>query len=383
MLFGAVLMLVTATAQADGMLYFADIFYPDWSDGYIYTVDTDGSGLQTVVDVGGGLRGLAVDPSGGKLYWTDVDNDVIRRANLDGTDPEDLVTTGLAWPMGIAVHPAADMLDWGDQTLDQIGTAHLDGSGAGPLLPTSFHSGIAFDTINDKIYWSTSITAAAGEILRAELDGSNVDTIVTGVDKPARIALDIPGGKVYWTDYTIDVVRRANLDGSSVQDLYVVGENLNPDGIALDLGAGKVYWAQSYTTNREKIMRMNLDGTDPEDVIIGNFGIIADISFVSSPSNVVDVRLACAAFSGNWPNPFGSQTTIGFTLTGNHLVRLTLYAIDGRRIATLIHDHVPAGRHEVLWNGSDDRGHRVSNGTYYCRIAAGEFSGTTRIVLSR
>jgi sugar lactone lactonase YvrE len=277
-------LLGAAQAAAEGTLYFADIFYPSFSDGYIYSVKTDGSELQMLVNTGGGLRSLAVDASAGKLYWTDVDDDAIRRADLDGSNPEDILTEDLSWPMAIALNPAADMLYWGDQTLAQIGSAHLDGAGAGPLLSTPFHSGLAVDADNGKIYWDTSITAVDGDIMRANLDGSNVEIVVTEASKPARLALDIAGGKIYWTDYVLDVVRRANLDGSDVEDLYVVGANLNPDGIALDLDEGKVYWGQAVTTNRDKIMRMNLDGSNPEDVLTGDFGIITCFGFIPEPS---------------------------------------------------------------------------------------------------
>ncbi len=273
-----------ALVKADGVLYFADIFYPSFSDGYIYRVDSDGTGLETLVDAGGGLRSSAVDPSAGKLYWTDVGADVIRRANLDGSAQEDLVTTGLSWPMAVALNPPGDMLYWGDQTLGQLGSAHLDGSGAAPLLSSPFHSGLAVDTANGKIYWDTSITGVNGDIMRANLDGTNVETVVTEVDKPARIALDVAAGKIYWTDYVVDVVRRANLDGSNVETLYVVGANLNPGGIALDLSEGKVYWGQAHATNRCKIMRMDLDGSNPEDVLTGDFGIITNIDFVPVPA---------------------------------------------------------------------------------------------------
>ena len=40
-------------------------------------------------------RGLALDLGAGKMYWIDQGTDKIQRANLDGSDVEDLVTTGL------------------------------------------------------------------------------------------------------------------------------------------------------------------------------------------------------------------------------------------------------------------------------------------------
>jgi sugar lactone lactonase YvrE len=385
-LLSGALILIAATAQADGVLYFADIFYPDWSDGYVYSVSVDGTGLQTVVDVGGGLRGIATDQYGGKLYWTDVDNDVIRRADLDGGNPEDLITSGLAWPMAIGVHPAADMLCWGDMTLDQIGTAHLDGSSAGPLLSTSFHSGIAFDTMNGKIYWSTSITSTEGEILRADLDGSNVETVVTGANKPGPIALDIAGGKIYWTDYTVDMVRRADLDGSEVENLYVVGPNLNPDGIALDLDTGKVYWGQAHAINRGKIMRMNLDGTYPEDVLTGDFGIITHMALVPSSTGVEEgIEPASMAFrlEANAPNPFNPATTIRFAVPEAGRVLLEVYDVRGRLVAVLADGSREPGESAVTWRGTDDQGDMLPSGVYFARLRAGGEVLTRKITLVR
>jgi hypothetical protein len=277
---GAVLLLTTPAA-AQETIYFADIFYPSFSNGYVRKVGTDGAGLQTLVNVGGGLRGVAVDRFAGRIYWTDVDGDVIRRANLNGSGAVDLLTAGLSFPMAIELDLLNGKLYWGDQSLGQIGSADLDGSNAAPLLSTNFASGLAVDVVNSKIYWSSASDLPPwneGEIRRANLDGSEIETVVTGAGKPADIALDVTGGRVYWTDYTFDVVRRAHLDGSGVEDLFVVGENLNPGGIALDLSAGKVYWGQDVSTPPYvgKIMRMNLDGSNPEDVAL-NLGMVTDL----------------------------------------------------------------------------------------------------------
>ncbi len=275
-------LLVSAPAGAQETIYFADIFNPSFSSGYVRKVESDGSGLQTLVNVGGGMRGVAVDEQAGKIYWTDVNGDVIRRGNLNGSGAEDIVTEGLLFPKTIDLDLLGGKLYWGDQSLGQIGRANLDGSDAGPILSTSFASGLAVDAANRKIYWSAAVVGSGGhdgEILRADLDGANVETIVTGVGKPADIAIDIAGGKVYWTDYANDVVRRANLNGSGVEDLYIVGANLNPGGIGLDLREGKVYWGQDVATSPYvgKIMRMNLDGSDQESVA-GNLGMVDDLA---------------------------------------------------------------------------------------------------------
>jgi len=292
------LVLIPVPIASAGELFFTDIFNPNFSDGWIRRVESDGTGMQALVTTGGGLRGITIDRSEGKMYWTDVDNDVIRRANLDGSGQEDIVTSGLSFPMAIDVDPYGNRIYWGDTVLGVIQRAGLDGSNPTTVLSTPFGASIQLDIEHGKMYWTTSLSSTSGEILRANIDGGMVETLVTGVDKPARIAVDVHGGKIYWTDFVVDVVRRSDLDGTNVEDLFVVGANLNPDGIALDLLEGKVYWGQSTTTNREKIMRMNLDGSDPEEVI-GGFGIVSDIFIIPKhPCAYGGVNAGCA-----WTHP--------------------------------------------------------------------------------
>ena len=76
-----------------------------------------------------------------------------------------------------------------------------------------------------------------GKIQRANLDGSNIEDLVTqGLSGPAGIALDVAGGKMYWTnDWSTGKIQRANLDGSNVEDLVI--ELREPAGIALAIPA--------------------------------------------------------------------------------------------------------------------------------------------------
>ncbi len=91
----------------------------DISGGKMYWVDngTDkiqraslelgqGETTRTVEDLVTGVtnpRGIALDISGGKMYWVDNGADKIQRANLDGSNVEDVITTGLTTPVSIAL----------------------------------------------------------------------------------------------------------------------------------------------------------------------------------------------------------------------------------------------------------------------------------------
>ena len=112
------------------------------------------------------------------------------------------------------------------------------------------------------IYWTSynnSPDNPLGKIQRANLDGTNIVDLVTGLTSPSRMALDLAAGKMYWTDWRASKIQRANLDGSNVEDLITTGLG-SPTGIALDLVAGKMYWTDGNT-----IQRANLDGTNIED----------------------------------------------------------------------------------------------------------------------
>ncbi len=60
-------------------------------------------------------------------------------------------------------------------------------------------------------------------ILRVGQDGDDFEEIVTdGLGFPWRIAIDEKGGKIYWTNVDYNLVQRANVDGSEVENLLVV-----------------------------------------------------------------------------------------------------------------------------------------------------------------
>ena len=76
-----------------------------WTPGNIIKrANLDGTDIETVVTGEGGASGIALDLTAGKMYWTNIFSDKIHRADLDGSNIEDLITTGLVAPHGIALH---------------------------------------------------------------------------------------------------------------------------------------------------------------------------------------------------------------------------------------------------------------------------------------
>ncbi|RMG61263.1 MAG: T9SS C-terminal target domain-containing protein [Calditrichaeota bacterium] len=83
----------------------------------------------------------------------------------------------------------------------------------------------------------------------------------------------------------------------------------------------------------------------------------------------------------NYPNPFNPETRIRFALPHSERVRLTVYNIRGQRVKTLLEAVLPAGEHQVRWNGTDQSGRPVGSGIYLLRMEAGGFVQTRKMVL--
>ncbi len=89
------------------------------------------------------------------------------------------------------------------------------------------------------------------------------------------------------------------------------------------------------------------------------------------------------AVEANHPNPFNPSTTIAFSLPESQNVLLKVYGVDGRVVATLVHESRSAGRHEVIWQGRNDAGQAVASGTYFYRIEAGPYSQVRKMSLMK
>ncbi|MBN2170982.1 MAG: cellulase family glycosylhydrolase [Candidatus Krumholzibacteriota bacterium] len=85
----------------------------------------------------------------------------------------------------------------------------------------------------------------------------------------------------------------------------------------------------------------------------------------------------------NHPNPFNPRTWIRFRLDDARDLRLVVYACDGRYVAQLASGRLPAGEHVVAWDGCDDRGRPQGSGVYLCRVEAGDFTETRKMLLLR
>ena len=118
---------------------------------------------------------------------------------------------------------------------------------------------IAYDGINEQVYWVA--LGADGGIWRSDEDGSNRLQLLAFSSGAADLELDVIGGKMYWIQE--DDLQRANLDGSMVETLRSgLGNGL---GMALDRDNGHIYYLIS-----GEIRRMDMDGQNDVPIESGD-----------------------------------------------------------------------------------------------------------------
>jgi Right handed beta helix region len=89
------------------------------------------------------------------------------------------------------------------------------------------------------------------------------------------------------------------------------------------------------------------------------------------------------ALQDNYPNPFNPQTKISFSLPESQHVQLTIFGVDGRKVATLLNEVRGVGLHEVTWSGRDGSDKGVASGTYFFRLEAGPYSDVKKMTLMK
>ncbi len=90
-----------------------------------------------------------------------------------------------------------------------------------------------------------------------------------------------------------------------------------------------------------------------------------------------------AALSQNYPNPFNPETTISYHLYKTSKVNLSVYNLKGQRVKTLVNSQQANGKHSIVWNGTDDRGEKVSSGIYLYQLTADGKTVTRKMMLMK
>jgi len=80
----------------------------------------------------------------------------------------------------------------------------------------------------------------------------------------------------------------------------------------------------------------------------------------------------------NYPNPFNPRTAVNFELSANSDVVLSIFNMNGKKVATLVNEAKEAGFYEVIWDAS-----KFTSGIYFYRLVAEEFVETKKMIFMK
>ena len=83
----------------------------------------------------------------------------------------------------------------------------------------------------------------------------------------------------------------------------------------------------------------------------------------------------------NYPNPFNASTNIAFSIAEPGYVTLNIYNMLGKKVKSLISAGMSAGAHQVVWNGTNNKGEIVSSGFYFYSLTADNFQQSKKMLL--
>jgi hypothetical protein len=238
---------------AGGLMYWGNFGGKD-----IRRSNLDGTGQTILVS---GLTGAcppALDLANGKMYWADGPSGPgdIRMANLDGTGQITLINGLNNGPRTPALDLVHGTMYWADRNGGggTIERANFDGTGRTTLVNgLEGPQFVALDLADGKMYWANS---EANTIMRSNLDGSDPEVLVKNLRTPVGLALNLRDGLMYWTESAdeqgglganLGDIGVANLDGSNVQTLLT--GLMSPIYISLDLSAPAPITVTGYSSD--------------------------------------------------------------------------------------------------------------------------------------
>jgi DNA-binding beta-propeller fold protein YncE len=278
------------------------LFFLDLAGGRILSANPDGSGLKTILTEGRRLPdGVVVDVAAGHIYWTNMGSNPstndgsIERADINGKNLTTIVPDGRTFtPKQLQLDKANGKLYWSDREGMRVMRANLDGSNIETLVetghgdsdrrhPKNWCVGIALDVPGGKLYWTQKGADNAGEgrIFRANLEipkgqsavkRTDIEVLFNGLPEPIDLDLDLSNRMIYWTDRGDpprgNTVNRAHLDatpGSRNEPEIIFDHLMEGIGLALDLKGGRMFITDFAGT----VYTADLDGSNRKTLFFG------------------------------------------------------------------------------------------------------------------
>ena len=219
--------------------------------------------------------------------------------------------------------------------------------------------------------------------------GTTTDPDWVELYNPASVAIDLSGYKIYDTGGQSGSKAKKDIPSGAIiqsRGFYVI---VTEDGSASAFGlssSGEQLWLEN--KEGELIDSVNFTGHTaaqsygriPDG---GEWQLLNTITRGNTNGSISAVRngdqVPLQPMLGlNYPNPFNPSTTISFVLPASGHVVIRIFNVLGAEVATLVEGQRTAGMHQTIF---DARG--LPSGVYVCRMQAGDFTASRKLLLVR
>jgi len=258
----------------------------------------------------------------------------------------------------------------------------------------------AFLAVADTIYGLSKWDISGGspvEIWHVDLDAApSHNDVANGLNGQATnfngLALDEPRGRIYVTrknaerplhnvlgydmetgDFWMSFSASESVVGGLIEDLPGGGGSSIRD-VGVDAAGNVLIVNSSFEALR---MYSPPDGSNSFTTHSAWAIDVSNSTVIATPDDVVTAVEDLGGeipqhytIAQNYPNPFNAGTTIEYSLPIASDVRLVIYDIQGREVASLVQTRQHAGTYSVQWLGRNNYGQGVASGIYFYKLTA-------------
>ncbi len=259
-----------------------------------------------------------------------------------------------------------------------------------------FSGGIfAIDGNNGGQIWSSNLGSSNNGriVLMDDLNHNGfIDFVLSGPQSLYRI--DTRTGGTIWSvplgsSFIRGVDRLTDVNGDSIPDIAVATQQ--PGKLMILSGQNgstlsEYVFGSTIAERGDRAARLaSIDGNLSSEIVGGNRqGRI--ICFSGGPNTTVSVSTTPTTpsqfvVSQNYPNPFNPSTTFRVSMPTESDLSISIYSIVGEKVRDITYEHVPAGVHEVAWDGRNSSGSIAASGVYFYRVTTGQKTIIQRMLL--
>jgi M6 family metalloprotease-like protein len=337
---------------------------------------------------GGGFLADAHDGAG--VAWGDYDNDGLLDLYVANDGAADLLFRNvgssllpvIGAPLGDTGHGRG--VSWVDYDNDGDLDLYLTRHGEQDRLLKN----LGANGFLDMIPLTAGIDGNGNSVTWADYDGDGDLDAYLACDGPNQLLCNVNASGNHWLQIRLTGMA-SNRAGIGARIRLVCGSKSQ----IREVTAGSGYMAQNSLTAAFGLGAATVvdtlvitwpSGTVQEGVRIPVDRLLEITEADEILTDVADQAGAPAVFRLHacYPNPFNPIVTIRYDIPRLARVTLRIYDVSGRLVKTLKRETAEApGVHRIRWNGRDEDGRAVASGAYFCRIEAGSYRATERMIL--